>query len=320
MEQKVSVIVPIYNVQNYLDKCVQSIINQTYTNLEIILVDDGSPDECGITCDQYADKDSRIKVIHKKNGGLSEARNQGMACATGKYITFVDADDFIHRRYVEILMDVAMRKHADIVVGDFELFHNAECCKDKSIDEVDILQSQVLTSKCLYDKEFIRTKRMILTVAWGKLYERKLWEGIVYPVGKIHEDTFTTYKLMERAYKIVYLQQPVYYWRENVNSITRGKFTLSHLDDIEAFGEQLEYYYNTGKKRHVEIVLGSYFESFFWCYNRMIEEHVDLSELKKFLENMKKYIWYAKPTKSLGLWQWLKYRYLVYYKIPKLIR
>lgn len=320
MGEKVSVIVPIYNVQKYLDKCIQSIINQTYTNIEIILVDDGSSDGCGHMCDQYADEDDRIKVIHKKNSGVSDARNHGIICATGRYITFIDSDDFIHQRYIEILTDLAVQNQADIVVGDFEPFQGEECCHDKIIHEKDILQAQILTSKCLYDNNFIQQKRTIFTVAWGKIYEKKLWQGIEFPVGKLHEDTFTIYKLMEKASKVVYLQESIYYWRRRMDSITHGRWTFSHLDQIEAFGEQLEYYHSMGKQRYVEIVLESYFESFFWCYNRMLENHMDISRLKKYLKCMKKYIGYINLSKSLGLKQWLRYRYLVYYKIPRLLR
>jgi len=320
MSELVSVIVPIYNVQKYLDKCIQSIINQTYTNIEIILVDDGSSDECGHMCDQYANKDERIKVIHKKNGGLSDARNYGIICATGKYIAFIDSDDFIHQRYVEILTELAVKNQADIVVGDFASFQDADYCHDKIINEKDILQSQTLTSKYLYDSNFIQQKRTIFTVAWGKIYAKRLWQGIEYPVGKLHEDTFTTYKLMEKALKVVYLQEPIYYWRKRMDSITNGRWTFSHLDQIEAFGEQLEYYHRMGKQRYVEIVLESYFESFFWCYNRMVENHTDLSRLEVYLKCMKKYIRYINLSKSLGLKQWLRYRYLVCYKIPRLLR
>lgn len=320
MRELVSIVVPIYRVQRYLDKCVQSIMNQTYIEIEIILVDDGSPDECGHMCDQYADKDNRIKVIHKQNGGASDARNHGIACATGKYITFVDSDDFIHCRYIEILIELALKNHADLVVGDFQLFQNADCCEDKDIDKAYFLRAQILTSKYLYDKDFINRKTMLLTVPWGKLYEKRLFEGIEYPVGKIHEDTFTTYKLMERASRVVYLQEPIYYWRENMNSVTRGEFTLSHLDIMAALGEQLGYFYNIGKQRYVEIVLQLYIDSFFWCYNCMVEKDLDLQVLKPYLDSMKKYVKCTRLTKSLGLKQWLRYRYLVYYKIPKLIR
>ena len=155
MRDLVSVVVPIYNVQDYLEKCIDGILKQTYDNLEIILVDDGSPDECGQICDAYALKDKRIHVFHKENGGLSDARNYGMKEATGKYITFIDSDDFIHARFIEILLRIAKEKQADIVVGDFFLFQESDKCQEKNISDKEIAEAQVLTSKHLYDDEFI---------------------------------------------------------------------------------------------------------------------------------------------------------------------
>lgn len=321
MEDLVSIVVPIYNVQDYLVKCIDSIVNQTYDKLEIILVDDGSPDRCGEICDEYALKDKRIQVIHKKNGGLSDARNYGMAVATGKYITFIDSDDYIHKQYIEVLLTIAKDKQADIVVGDFQLFQNEEQYQDKNVGEEELSRALILSDKQLYDDKFIKQETTRLTVAWGKLYERQLWDGIQYPVGKIHEDTFTTYKLMERAERVVYLKEPLYYWRENQNSITRGKFTTKHLLGLDAFQEQLTYFHRAGKQRYVEIVYDAYRDWFFWCYNEMQKSHMDYKkELKPYYEYMRKHVGYVKLTKSVGIYTWIKYRYLVYYKIPKILK
>ncbi len=321
MEDLVSVVIPIYNVEEYLKKCIDSVLNQTYTNLQIILVDDGSPDSCGQICDEYAMSDGRIQVIHKENGGLSDARNCGIEIATGKYITFIDSDDCIHARYIEILVSLAKEKLAEIVVGDFQLFQDNGQCQDKVLSEKDIQNAQILSSKHLYDNNFINSESVRLTVAWGKIYERKLWEGIQYPVGKIHEDTFTTYKLMERARRVVYFKEPLYYWRENPNSITRGTFTCEHLLGLEAFGEQLEYFHDIGKQRHVELVYDAYRNWFFWCFNEMRFAQLDYKkELKPYYEYMRAHIRDIKLTKSIGIKVWIKYRYLIYYKIPKLLK
>lgn len=320
MGDLVSVVVPIYNVQDYLRECIDSIINQTYANIEIILVDDGSPDECGQICDVYASQDKRIQVIHKKNGGLSDARNCGMAKATGQYITFVDSDDFIHIRYIEILLELAKDKQADIVAGDFSLFRESDEHQDKVIEENEIGQAQILSSMHLYDDNFINRMTMRLTVAWGKLYKRELWNGIQYPVGKIHEDTFTTWKLMEKAQKVVYVEEPLYYWRENLNSITRGEFSLAHLIGLNAYQEQLEYFIQEKKQRYIEIVFAEYMEMFFWCYNRMNDNNMEMKPLKPYLQYIRKNLHFLKISKNLLLMQWVKYYYLAYYKIPKLIR
>ena len=321
MDNLVSVIVPIYNVQDYLEKCIDSIINQSYENLEIILVDDGSPDVCGRICDEYALKDKRIKVIHKENGGLSDARNSGIAIANGKYITFIDSDDFIHIRFIEILERLARIKQADVVVSDFFTFYECDKCQEREISKERIERAEVLTSKHLYSNEFINREIVRLTVAWGKLYDRNLWNGIRYPVGKIHEDTFTTYKVMERAKCVVYLKEPMYFWRENPNSITRGEFTVKHLLGMDALQEQIEYFKSVGKQRHVEIVYDAYRDWFFWCYNEMQNVQIDYTkELKPYYEYMRKVVGYIKLTKSVGFYKWLKYRYLVYYKIPQILK
>lgn len=321
MEDLVSVVIPIYNVEEYLENCIDSVLNQTYSNLEIILVNDGSPDGCGQICDEYAMQDNRIRVIHKENGGLSDARNCGIEIALGRYITFIDSDDYIHARYIEILMYLAKKKNADIVVGDFVLFQVNNQCSDKVLRESDIQKAQILSAKHLYDNDFINGESMRLTVAWGKLYEKKLWDGINYPVGKIHEDTFTTYKLMERATRVVYLKEPIYYWRENPNSITRGTFTLAHLLGLEAFQEQLEYFRDLRKQRHVEIVYDAYRSWFFWCYNEMKAAGLDYkNELRPYYRYMRNHVRYIKLTRSLGICAWLKYRYLVYYKIPYILK
>ena len=321
MEELVSIIVPIYNVENYLDDCLRSLVMQSYPNIEIILVDDGSTDNCGRICDEYFLKDRRIRVIHKKNGGLSDARNHGMAVATGSYITFIDSDDYIHEQYIEVLLTIAKDKEADIVVGDFKLFQNAEQCHDKNIGEKEFSRVQILSDKHLYDNDFIKQETTSLTVAWGKLYKKELWEGIQYPVGKIHEDTFTTYKLMERAGKVVYFKEPIYYWRENKNSITRGKFTTKHLLGLDAFQEQLEYFHKVGKQRYVEIVYDAYRDWFFWCFNEMKKTGMNYKiELEPYYRYMRNHVGYVKLTKSVGINTWLKYRYLVYYKIPRLLK
>lgn len=320
MTDLVSIVVPIYNMEKYLGTCVDSLIHQTYDNMEIILVNDGSKDMSGKICDEYAQQDSRIKVIHKENGGLSDARNKGMSIATGKYITFVDSDDFLHSRFVEILVGLSIEKDADIVVGDFSVYQNDTMWKDKIIVEEDISKAQVLNEKHLYDEKFIHTETVRLTIACAKIYRRELFDGIEYPVGKIHEDTFTTYKLMEKANRVVYVKEPLYYWRENFNSITRGKFTSAHLMGLDAFHEQLDYFINAGKQRYVEIVYDAYRDWFFWSYNCMRDAGMDYQkELKPYYLIMRKYVKYIKLTKSVGLKRWLKYRYLVFYKIPKLL-
>lgn len=321
MEILVSVIVPLYNASNHLKDCVDSILSQSYRNIEVILVDDGSTDMSGEICDEYAKQDSRVKIIHKPNGGAADARNTGIAAATGKYVVFVDSDDFILAGFIECVLCIAERKSADIVVTDFQLYREGEPIENIILGDRDLNEAETLSEKNLYDEDFIKNETVRFTVPWGKICARKLYDGIVYPVGKTNEDTHTTWKLMERANKVIYLKKKLYYWRDNPDSVTRCAFSLSQLSGLEAFQEQLEYFHAAGRQRYVEIVYEQYRDWFFSCYNEMKEAGMDYgSELKPYYQYMKKHVHWIKYTKSLGLYNWIKYRYLVYYKVPKILK
>lgn len=231
-EELISVIVPIYKVENYLEKCVETIVNQTYLNLEIILVDDGSPDSCGTICNKLAEKDSRIRVIHKKNGGLSDARNAGIRIATGEYFLFVDSDDFISYSMIETLYKSIKKNNADMAVCGYEkVFSNGIIEKRhfsvKNGEEV--LTGEEATKRLLYSME------PEMVVAWNKLERRCLWKHMEFPVGKQHEDDFTAYRLMYKSSKIVLLNEPLYYYLQREDSIIGTGFNLKSLHKIEAY-------------------------------------------------------------------------------------
>ncbi|WMJ89809.1 glycosyltransferase [Anaerocolumna sp. MB42-C2] len=226
----ISVIIPVYMVENYIDECINSVINQTYTNLEIILIDDGSKDRCGEICDEYAIKDSRIKVIHQSNGGLSKARNAGIDIATGDYIGFVDSDDYIEEDMFEFLLQLAISNNADIsICGTYNK---------------DLHLSSTYKEYCYTPKEAIKTmlaEKKFNTSAWDKLYKRELFTEIRYPEGKIYEDLATTYKLFHKASKIIYNSKPKYYYRMNSESIMNRSFNLRNMDLLDASIELIEF-------------------------------------------------------------------------------
>ena len=198
MKELVSVIVPIYNVEEYLNQCVQSIRQQSYHNLEIILIDDGSPDKCGEMCDGYANEDSRVKVIHKQNGGLSDARNAGIEAATGEYITFIDSDDFIMQDMIECLMEVMNSENVDIVQCSFT--RDADYAMVEKERDSDLREKYNIYSE---NRMVAYVKgQTIATMAWGKIYKTLLFREIRFPKGRIHEDVFTTYKLIHEANSI----------------------------------------------------------------------------------------------------------------------
>lgn len=217
----VSIIIPVYNVEKYLVECIESVINQSFSDLEIILIDDGSTDESGNICDKYAQKDKRIKVIHKENGGLSSARNAGIEIATGELYTFIDSDDYIAKNMIEQLVYISKTTDSDISV----------CAHTKEENELDddINTSIEVFTKAETIKHMLREKK-ILTSACGKLYKKKLFNKIRYPNGLIYEDLGTTYKLVELSNKIAFANTKKYYYRTNSDSITQAKFSNKQLD------------------------------------------------------------------------------------------
>lgn len=227
----ISIIVPIYKVEHYLYTCVDSVINQNYKNWELILVDDGSPDNCPQICDEYAVKDKRIIVIHKDNGGLSSARNAGLDIATGDYISFLDSDDFWHKDYLIILLNMCIKYDADI----------AQCNFIRGYDTIfpEIKRKVTIRS---FDNHSIFLKGFAKIIVWAKLYKRYLIDGLRMPEGKINEDEFITWKFYYRAKRIIITDQSLYYYTVNKNSIMANQMRSPCLDFIEAFNERIDYF------------------------------------------------------------------------------
>lgn len=238
MNPLISVIVPIYNVEKYLARCVDSIVNQTYKNLEIILVDDGSPDRCPQMCDDYAKKDSRIKVVHKKNGGLSDARNAGMAVATGEYISFIDSDDYVSDAFFKCLLAVMNKENSDIaecsVVKFYEDNRFDEFSDDLSVKTYD---TQDAMSALIAENPFHQH-------VWNKLYKTELVKDIPYAVGKLNEDEFWTYQVFGRANKVSKLNKTMYYYFQRNSSIMGVGYNIRRLDALEAKANRQKYIEN----------------------------------------------------------------------------
>lgn len=236
----ISVIVPIYKVEPYLRQCLDSIVSQTYTNLEIILVDDGSPDGCPAICDEYAAKDNRIVVIHKENGGLSDARNAGLEICKGEYISFVDSDDWVADNYIEIMLNAGNKEEADIIVSKYIATTSDFSYKIRYISD----KSQTLNSIEATKKLWSADETTFVT-AWGKLYKTVLWKSIRFPKGFIHEDEYTTYKLLYSAKKTIFLDIPLYIYYQRCDSIMAG-IRPSSIRVLKARWERYFYF----KDRH----------------------------------------------------------------------
>lgn len=230
----ISVIVPVYKVEPYLHRCVDSILAQTFTDFELILVDDGSPDTCGAICDEYAAKDARIHVIHQANGGLSAARNAGIDWAfqnsDSRWLAFIDSDDWVHPRYLELLYSAAAEYKVKVSCCGIQTLQDdhPEC---PEYDKAEVLDWETYLMKPLLQ----------VSVAVCKLYAKELFDELRYPVGKVHEDEYLTYKLLFLAQKIACFSAELYYYYQRQASITQAPFSLRRLDLIPALEERIDF-------------------------------------------------------------------------------
>lgn len=224
----ISVIIPIYKVEKELNRCIDSIINQSYNDLEIILVNDGSPDNCPIICDNWAKKDQRIKVIHKDNGGLSDARNAGYKIASGEYISFVDSDDWIHKDFYKIMLETLLKNKSDIV----------ECGVTKTSDfKVDDLSINAINSHDYNTENALKeliNDGVFHQHVWNKLYKKEVIGDVLFEKGKLNEDEFWTYQVFGKAHLISKIDNPLYYYYQRDMSIMGQNYSLRRLDAVEA--------------------------------------------------------------------------------------
>ncbi|WP_053984386.1 glycosyltransferase family 2 protein [Niameybacter massiliensis] len=233
----ISVVIPIYNVEPYLKRCIDSVIQQTYSNVEIWLVNDGSIDRCGQIADQYAKKDCRIHVIHKVNGGLSDARNVGMASATGEYLFFLDSDDWIVPDALESLYGTIQKEDADLVVGGLYYAYEDKISQEFRMKEEN-MAFEVLDH--FQAMEALVCCESIKNFAWGKLYKRSLIQDIKFPKGKLFEDIFWQHQVFSRVHKCVVLAKPIVYYFQRPESIV-GTFKAKNLDRLEGLHERYKF-------------------------------------------------------------------------------
>lgn len=240
----ISIIVPVYRVEKYLKKCVDSLINQTYTNIEIILVDDGSPDACAVMCDEFEKNDIRIKVIHKVNGGLSDARNAGLEIAKGDYIAFVDSDDFVAPNMYEVLLSAAECYGADIAICNYVRISDAG--KIESMGEYAIDDRY---TRYEFIHELIQPYGGYFVVVWNKLYKRCIFDHLTFPVGKQHEDEFVLHYIIDRCSVIASVKNALYYYTQRDESIMSKGVSVKNLDYGDAL---IDRYYFTKAKKYID--------------------------------------------------------------------
>ena len=273
----ISVIVPVYKVEQYLRRCIDSIIAQTYDNFEIIIIDDGSPDNCPQICDSYKEKHPRTIVIHQKNQGLSAARNKGIDTAHGDYITFIDSDDWISTEYLSELYSSIKETSSDIAivnhkqVTDFPIKTPENKCAIKQFSRQEALF------------ELIAKQNQPFVISCGKLYRKELFNDIRFPTGKCHEDEFTSHLLINKASKIVYSNRTLYFYYQRTDSITQGNHIL---DVIEAFESRLKFTISHNIKDLIPYAASN----LCWKYlNYCYKKYLNKEEYKQILDKTKEY-------------------------------
>ena len=251
----ISVIVPVYRVEPYLNRCVDSILKQTCRDFELILVDDGSPDRCGEICDEYARQDTRIHVLHKENGGLSDARNAGIDWvldnSDSQWLTFIDSDDWVHPELLARLLDAATAFNLAISVCGYQQTQEAEPT---------VLPEDMLPSRWM-PKRFYMERFVNATVAWGKLYRKSCFANIRYPVGKIHEDEFVTYRLLFAQESIAVIPAPLYAYFINPKGIIRSAWSPKRFHAWEAYDRQLAFFTAMGDEELVRFRYRGFLEN-----------------------------------------------------------
>lgn len=274
----ISVIVPVYKVEPYLSRCIDSILSQTFTDFELILIDDGSPDNCGKICDEYAQKDNRIQVIHKENGGLSSARNAGIdwvfANSNSQWLTFIDSDDWIHPQYLELLLSGANSTNTDICVCEY-----TETSEFSDFENLNKVNAQKLSTE-----DFFVNHHVTAIIACCKLYKKNCFENIRYPLGKLHEDEYTTYKILFEKSYVSYLKDPLYFYYTNPDSIVRSEWTPKRLDAINAFQEQILFFEKNRYTNAAKIVK----EILLWYISTQIDAVRNLGSYHSYLRKLKK--------------------------------
>lgn len=282
----ISIIVPVYNVEKYLNKCINSILNQTFEDYELILVDDGSTDNSSRICDEYAKIDDRIKVIHKINGGLSSARNMGIENSCGEYIAFIDSDDYIHPQMIEILYNNIKMYQADISICNYENVKENEAYNKIIFKDFKLIDREIKEYTNIDAlKELDNKNVLIFTIACNKLYKKQLFNNVRYKEGKIHEDEFIIHELLYYSSKIVYTNKKLYYYFMREGSITKSKYSISRIDLLDAHKERIRFFRNIVKdKDMVERAVFGYSKTFFRVYYRLKYEVEDSDKCLRALK------------------------------------
>lgn len=302
---KISIIIPVYNVEEYLPRCIDSLRNQSFQNLEIILVDDGSPDNSGKICDEYALKDDRIKVIHKENGRAYDARNKGLDIATGDFIGFMDSDDFIHPEMYQSLYNLLTDYNTDIAQCSFTKVQSGEIIPPVPDNSPRVFSNEGALAQ-LYSDVSIE-----FAVIWNKIYKKELVQNVRFKKAFIHDDEFFTYKLFYAATKVVAIDSEFYYYYQSPNSMIRSPFSARKMEYAEAMEERLTFFrekrltdlYTLAQKKYCLWIL-----YFYYMYSNELQNFPELKKnlLQRFKANssevrkLEKHPWLLKQSLKMA--------------------
>lgn len=277
----ISVIVPIYKVEKYINRCIESLLNQTFSDFELILVDDGSPDHCGEICDDYGEKDNRVKVIHKENGGLSDARNAGFKAAKGEYVVFVDSDDWVAPAFLESLY-IAIQGN-DICECEIVRTSTDSITYLESNGETVLYSAQDALQMLILDRGFHQ-------YVWNKMYKKSLIDDIHFEVGKTNEDEFWTYQVFGRAERIVKISNVLYCYYQRDDSIMGKQYNINRLDGLEAKFKRQKYL----EKKYPALVPTGKISLYYSCLyaGQMTLKHLSLED-KEYMKKQLEVYWHS---------------------------
>lgn len=283
MEEKntplISLIIPVYNIEPYVRRCLDSAIVQTYRNIEIIVVDDGSTDGSPALCDLYAMKDSRLKVIHRRNGGLSAARNSGLDICRGEYISFIDGDDCVRADYAQRLYAASAAQDALMSAGGYDSFETEASPADSAPSPSQSSCVPVLAAETANARGDIR-----FVTAWGKLFHHSLWKTMRFPEGKLHEDEFTTYRAIYASGKVAFVDIPLYHYFQRAGSIMGARFNVRRLDVLDALDEKLNFYKAYNEKELCAATVTMYVSKFLSLRSLVRHYHVTTADARLHIE------------------------------------
>lgn len=278
MRELISVIIPVYNIEKYVEKCINSIISQTYRNIELIIVDDGSTDNSPAICDKLAEKDERIKIIHTKNSGLSEARNTGIEAANGQYLMFIDGDDFVDINMIKKMYEVLLSDKSDMVLCDYEYVDEEGKVITREKKEIfDKRKDSVVLNEEMYWKNYYEYDCIYYVISCNKLYKRTIFNNIRFPKGKLHEDEFVFHRVLNECNRISCIRDKFYKYMQRDNSIMAKKISIANLSFIDAIEDRIEYLIRTEQYMHIDYAFSK-------GVSRLMRFQVETVELNKIEE------------------------------------